>query len=294
MTILVTRDSILAHVRSALEEDIGTGDLTAHLIPETLGYHAQVICREPVVLCGCDWFDAVFHTLDARIRIDWQFREGDRIAANALLCTLEGSARALLTGERTALNFLQTLSGTATLARQYADQVNGTGVRLLDTRKTIPGLRLEQKYAVACGGCANHRVGLFDAILIKENHILAVGGIGPAIAAARRQHPGFPVQIEVENLAELAMALDYRPERILLDNFAVPLLREAVALNAGRARLEASGGITLDNLRAVAETGVDDISLGSLTKDVRACDLSMRFSASHTAPDWSPGGSASA
>lgn len=263
-------------VRDALAEDVGSGDLTATLLPEAQQAQAQIITREAGVLCGRAWLDTVFGLLDPGIRVHWERADGERVAPGDQLCTLVGGIRGLLTGERTALNYLQTLSGTASRARRYADAVAGLPVRILDTRKTIPGLRLQQKYAVACGGCHNHRMGLYDAILIKENHIAAAGSIPAALAAARAITPQVAVEIEVESLAGLTEALAAGASRILLDNFSLDLLRQAVALNAGRARLEASGGIGLDTIRAVAETGVDDISVGGLTKHVRALDLSMR------------------
>ena len=264
-------------VALALAEDIGGGDLTAALIPEDAQAEATVISRENAILCGAAWFDAVFRQLDSRIVIDWQAADGDRIAPDQLLCTLRGSARALLTGERTALNFLQLLSGTATLARRYADAVAGTRATILDTRKTLPGLRLAQKYAVRCGGCRNHRIGLFDAVLIKENHIMAAGSIGEAIAVARRLHPDVTVEVEVENLAELAEALMAQPDIVMLDNFDLATMAEAVNITGGRVKLEASGNVNFETVRPIAETGVDYISIGGLTKDVRAVDLSMRF-----------------
>ena len=264
-------------VRDALAEDVGSGDITAALLPEGQRARGQVITRESGVLCGRAWFDWVFRLLDLSIRVDWEAVDGQRIAAGQRLCTLTGGIRGLLTGERTALNYLQTLTGTASRARRYADAVAGLPVRVLDTRKTIPGLRLQQKYAVACGGCHNHRMGLYDAVLIKENHILAAGSVAAALATARSVAPGVPVEIEVESIDELAEALAAGAQRILLDNFPLGRLREAVSVNAGRARLEASGGIGLDGIRAVAETGVDDISVGGLTKNVRALDLSMRI-----------------
>jgi nicotinate-nucleotide pyrophosphorylase (carboxylating) len=264
-------------VALALAEDVGGGDLTAALIPEQAQAEATVISRENAVLCGVAWFDAVFHQLDSRIQIDWQATDGDRIEPNQRLCTLRGPARALLTGERTALNFLQMLSGAATLARHYADAVAGTGATILDTRKTLPGLRLAQKYAVRCGGCQNHRIGLFDAVLIKENHIMAAGSISNAIAAARRLHPGVTVEVEVETLAELDEALAARPDIVMLDNFDLATMAEAVKITNKRLKLEASGNVNFDTVRPIAETGVDYISIGGLTKDVRAVDLSMRF-----------------
>jgi nicotinate-nucleotide pyrophosphorylase (carboxylating) len=264
-------------VALALAEDVGGGDLTAALIPEDAQAEAAVVSREHAVLCGAAWFDAVFHQLDPRIRIEWRAADSDRVEPDQLLCTLRGPARALLTGERTALNFLQALSGVATLARRYADLVAGTGATILDTRKTLPGLRLAQKYAVRCGGCQNHRIGLFDAVLIKENHIMAAGSITNAIATARHLHPGVTVEVEVENLAELNEALAARPDIVMLDNFDLATLAEAVRITAKRVKLEASGNVTTTTVRAIAETGVDYISIGGLTKDVRAVDLSMRF-----------------
>ena len=264
-------------VALALAEDVGSGDLTAALIPETAEAEATVISRESAVLCGAAWFDAVFQQLDPRIRIDWRAADGDRIEPDQLLCTLHGPARALLTGERTALNFLQLLSGTATLARRFADAVAGTGATILDTRKTLPGLRLAQKYAVRCGGCQNHRIGLFDAVLIKENHIMAAGAISNAIAAARRLHPHVTVEVEVENLEELQEALAARPDIVMLDNFALTAMTEAVKLADRQVKLEASGNVNFATVRQIAETGVDYISIGGLTKDVQAVDLSMRF-----------------
>ena len=264
-------------VALALAEDIGNGDLTAALIPESTQAEATVISREYAVLCGSAWFDAVFRQLDPRIHVGWQAADGDRIAPDQLLCTLRGPARPLLTGERTALNFLQLLSGVATLARRFADAVAGSGATILDTRKTLPGLRLAQKYAVRCGGCQNHRIGLFDAVLIKENHIMAAGSISEAIATARRLHPGVTVEVEVENLAELQEALVAQPDIVMLDNFDLAAMREAVRITAHQLKLEASGNVNFDTVRQIAATGVDYISIGGLTKDVRAVDLSMRF-----------------
>ena len=277
MRLEAIEHQIQSTVRRALMEDIGSGDVTAALIPEDALATATVICRESAVLCGAAWFDAVFDELDERIRIEWQVHDGDRVQADQILCSLRGPARALLTGERAALNLLQTLSGTATLAARYAEAVAGTHVRVLDTRKTLPGLRIEQKYAVRIGGCHNHRMGLYDAILVKENHIAAAGSIGTAVKRARELNSHLQLEVEVENLDELQQGLAAGADILLLDNFTLDSLRQAVSLNAGRAKLEASGGVTLDNVRAIAETGVDYISTGSLTKDVKAIDLSMRF-----------------
>lgn len=264
-------------VALALAEDIGDGDLTSALIPAFTQAEATVISRENAVLCGTAWFDAVFRQIDPNISIHWQAADSERIAPSQLLCTLQGPAHALLTGERTALNFLQLLSGTATLARRYADAVAGTNATILDTRKTLPGLRLAQKYAVLCGGCQNHRIGLFDAVLIKENHIMAAGSISNAIATARRLHPNITVEVEVETLTELAEALIAQPDVVMLDNFDLATMTEAVRITDKRLKLEASGNVNLDTVRPIAETGVDYISIGGLTKDVRAVDLSMRF-----------------
>ena len=264
-------------VALALKEDVGTGDITAGLISPDCEKRARVITREAGILCGTQFVDGVFRALDPQLEITWHRQDGDPLAADDLLFTVAGNARAILTGERAALNFLQLLSGTASLAGRYASEVAGTGARLLDTRKTVPGLRQAQKYAVACGGCHNHRIGLFDAFLIKENHIEACGGIAPAIARARELAPGKPVEVEVENLPEMQQAIDAGADRIMLDNFDVEALCEAVALNAGRSELEASGNIGLHNLRRVAESGVDFISIGALTKTVAPLDLSMRL-----------------
>ena len=277
--LLETLDEPLLHtVREALAEDIGSGDITGRLIPADTTARATVISREAAVLCGMGWFNAVFAELDDRIRIDWEIHDGHPVEQGQLICTLTGPARPILAGERTALNFLQTLSATATLARRYADRVAGLPVRILDTRKTLPGLRLAQKYAVRTGGCHNHRTGLYDGILIKENHLAAAGSIQQAVDSARRNNPGMPVEIEVETMQQITLALEAGAERLLLDNFSLESLRAAVRKVAGRAELEASGGISLDNVREVAETGVDYISIGSLTKNVQATDLSMIFS----------------
>lgn len=268
---------IASQVRLALLEDVGAQDVTADLIPVDTQAHARLISREAATLCGRDWFAEVFAQLDTAIRIDWHAADGDRIASNDTVCTLHGPARPLLTGERTAMNFLQTLSATATLSSRYADAVAGLPVKVLDTRKTLPGWRMAQKYAVVCGGCHNHRFGLFDGILIKENHIRAAGSIADAVAQARTLHPSMTIEVEVENMDELQQALTAGADIVLLDNFDLPLLRQAVAINRGRVQLEASGGVSLETIRDIAETGVDRISVGALTKDIRAVDLSLRF-----------------
>jgi len=263
-------------ITAYLQEDIGTGDITAAIIPEEVQAEAIVMTREAMVVCGQPWFNAVFMALDGDTRIVWHVAEGESVAAGTTLCDLDGSARALLTGERTALNLLQTLSATATVARQYADAVAGTGCKVLDTRKTIPGLRNAQKYAVACGGCHNHRMGLYDGVLIKENHIIAAGSIAKAVHLARKR-TNVTVEVEVESLVEFQEAVAAKPDRIMLDNFTLDEMQSAVALNYGNIALEVSGNITLENIRSVAETGVDYISVGALTKHVRAIDLSMRI-----------------
>jgi len=269
---------IAANVAAALAEDVGSGDHTARLVPAAAGAQASVISRCDAVVCGAPWFDACFHQLDAQAEIAWNVGEGARVSAGQALCTVRGAARALLTAERTALNFLQLLSAVATATRSYVDAIAGTRARIVDTRKTLPGLRVAEKYAVRVGGGLNHRLGLYDGILIKENHVAAAGGIGAAMReAARGAPPGIRVQIEVENLDQLREALAAGAKMILLDNMDPGMLRDAVRITAGRAELEASGGITLDNVRAIAETGVDRISIGSLTKDIKAVDLSMRF-----------------
>jgi nicotinate-nucleotide pyrophosphorylase (carboxylating) len=274
---------MLAHditesVRRALVEDVGSGDLTASLIAPDSVSRASVICRQAAVLCGCAWFDDVFRQLDPRVAIAWTLQDGDSVLPGQTLCTLHGPARALLTGERTALNFLQTLSGTASLTRRYVEAVRGTAAVILDTRKTLPGLRLAQKYAVTCGGGQNHRMGLYDAILIKENHLHACGSVAAALTAARNlAGADVLIEIEVENLQQLQEALAAGAQRLLLDNFDPAGLRQAVVETRGRAQLEASGGITLENVRAIAETGIDFISVGGLTKNLSAIDLSMRF-----------------
>lgn len=274
----LTDTDIADNVRAALAEDIGSGDITAALIAADTRAQARVITREDGVLCGRAWVDEVFRQVDADSQLDWHAEDGQQIEAGATLFEVRGLARSLLTAERAALNFLQLLSGTATRCHHYASLVAGTGVRLLDTRKTIPGLRRAQKYAVRCGGCHNHRIGLYDAFLIKENHISACGGIAAAVREARQIAPGKPVEVEVENLEELRQATEAGADRVMLDNFSLEDMRQAVALVARRLELEASGNITERNLREVAETGVDFISIGALTKDCKALDLSMRLS----------------
>jgi nicotinate-nucleotide pyrophosphorylase (carboxylating) len=263
-------------VERALAEDIGSGDVTADLLAADALASARVITREAGVLAGQAWFDTCFHTLDADVKIEWQSHDGASIAANETLCTLRGHSRALVGGERCALNFLQTLSGTATATAMYVDAVRGTRTIILDTRKTLPGLRLAQKYAVRCGGARNHRIGLFDAILIKENHIAAAGSLSAAVAAARSRHPHLLLEVEVENFEELHAALAAGVDRIMLDEFSLDEIRRAVTEVAGRVPLEVSGSITLEILPSLAATGVDYISIGALTKHVRALDLSMR------------------
>lgn len=278
LTLAELGAEIEANARRALSEDIGSGDITAQLIPAERLAHARVITRDAAVICGSAWVDAVFRQLDPRVAVHWQVADGERVAPNQPLFSLEGPARALLSGERSALNFLQTLSAVATRCRHFADLVEGTGVKLLDTRKTLPGLRLAQKYAVTQGGCHNHRIGLYDAFLIKENHIAACGGIAQAISAAHDIAPGKPVEVEVESLDELQQALEAGADIVMLDELSLEDMRTAVGITAGRAMLEASGGINETTLRTIAETGVDYISIGSLTKDVKAVDLSMRLS----------------
>jgi nicotinate-nucleotide pyrophosphorylase (carboxylating) len=282
------QQDIRCAVRAALLEDLGqalttldqpdaSADITAQLIPADRLASARVITREAGVFCGQPWVDEVFVQLGGEVKVEWLVQDGERLSPNQELFRLHGPARVLLTGERNALNFVQTLSGVATLTARYVAELAGTYCRLLDTRKTLPGLRTAQKYAVTCGGGKNHRIGLFDAYLIKENHILACGGINEAISEARRLNPGKPVEVEVESLAELEQALMASADIVMLDNFDVPMMREAVALNRGRAKLEVSGNVTLDTLAEYAATGVDFISVGALTKHVRALDLSMRF-----------------
>ena len=273
-----------ACVERALAEDVGSGDITARLVPETAEAQAVILAREPAVICGQPWFEHVFRKLDPSVQVSWDLAEGATMRADQRVGVVRGPARAVLTGERTALNFLQTLSGTATTVRRYVERIRGTPVKIVDTRKTVPGLRSAQKYAVVCGGGANHRHGLYDAILIKENHIAAAGGIKPAIERARALKAGVPLMLEAENLVEVQAGLDANVDLLLLDDFPTHLLSKAVAMardyrryNKARTVLEASGGVNLNNVRAIADTGVDRISIGSMTKHVQAVDLSMRF-----------------
>ncbi len=272
---------IASVVATALAEDLGDGDLTASLIDPATRATAHVLAREPATLCGCAWFDEAFRQIDRSVTVAWRAGDSDSVAADAVICEIQGPARSIVTGERTALNFLQTLSGTATATRVFADLLAGTATRVLDTRKTLPGLRRAQKYAVRCGGGENHRIGLFDAILIKENHIAAVGSIRAAVDEAKRRSPNVPLEVEVENLTELAEALATQADRIMLDDFSLDDMRKAVALRnahrGNRQELEASGSVNIDTLRSIATTGVDFVSIGALTKHVRAIDFSMRF-----------------
>ncbi|MCH8307928.1 MAG: carboxylating nicotinate-nucleotide diphosphorylase [Proteobacteria bacterium] len=271
---------IRATVARVIREDIGDGDLTAELIPASATIDATIITRDRMTMAGRPWVDEVYRQIDPRVVLDWRLEDGEMAEADTTICSLHGPARPILSGERAALNLLQTLSATATVTAAYVQAAAGTACRILDTRKTLPGLRLAQKYAVRCGGACNHRVGLFDAILIKENHITSAGGIAVAIAAARKLHANMPVEVEVESIAELREALSAKAERLLLDNFSLELLQEAVAINRAEgdppAELEASGGLMIEEITAVAKTGVDYISVGALTKNIRAIDLSMR------------------
>lgn len=271
-----TEASLRDDVQRALREDLGSGDASAALLPPGLR-KARLIARQDAILAGSAWFDACFAALDASVTIAWTACDGERIAGGATLCDIAGEAAALVSAERCALNFLQTLSATATQTRRFVDAVAGTGAIILDTRKTLPGLRFAQKYAVRCGGGSNHRIGLFDAVMIKENHVIACGSIGAAVQRARTRSPGLPIIVETENLDELGQALEARPERILLDEFSLDDMRQAVRLAAGRCPLEASGGVDLDSIRAIGETGVQYISVGALTKNVQAIDLSLRL-----------------
>ena len=274
---MLTQTDINPIVKLALDEDIGSGDITAALVSRGDAAHATVITREAGVLCGTQFVDAVFASLDPEVKVIWKKADGDMLIANDVLFTLEGNARSILTGERAALNFLQMLSGTASYSASLASIIEGTKAKLLDTRKTIPGFRNAQKYAVTCGGCFNHRIGLFDAFLIKENHIAACGGIQQAVEQARQNAPGKPVEVEVENLDELEQALSAGADRIMLDNVTLDNMRKAVSITEGKAELEASGNVTEETLRGIAETGVDFISIGALTKVITPLDLSMRL-----------------
>ncbi len=269
--------TICEDVTRALHEDIGEGDLTAALIPEHQQCVASVISREAATISGRAWFDEVFRQLDPRIEVNWHVADGDQVKAEQQLCTLQGPARTILSGERCGLNFLQTLSATATLTQRYAAAVADTGCKILDTRKTLPGLRLAQKYAVTCGGGHNHRIGLYDMVLIKENHIMAAGSIGVAVAQARKLFPKVKVEVEVETLEELGQAIKSSADIIMLDNMDNATMKKAVSITDKRCQLEASGGVNLETISAIAQTGVDFISVGLLTKDIKAVDLSMRF-----------------
>lgn len=264
-------------VANALKEDIKEGDLTADLIPEEIQAVANIYCREQAVICGRPWFDEVFRQIDEKAQVIWHCEEGDKVETNQLICEIKGCARHILTAERTALNFLQTLSATASVTHSYVKHLQGSSTKLLDTRKTLPGLRLAQKYAVACGGGNNHRIGLYDAILIKENHIIAAGGIAEAVGIAKFKHPGKTVEVETENLDEVNQALEGGADIIMLDNFSLEMMHEAVSLVNGRAKLEVSGNVEIDQLTTLATTNVDFISTGAITKHVKAVDLSMRF-----------------
>jgi nicotinate-nucleotide pyrophosphorylase (carboxylating) len=268
---------IAADIERAFAEDLGTGDATAGLLPAGSTAHATLTCRTAAIIAGTAWFDACFRRLQPDVQIEWLVGDGEPVNADTVICRLSGDARSLVTAERSALNFLQLLSATATVTAAYVAAVAGTSTRVLDTRKTIPGLRVAQKYAVRCGGGHNQRMGLYDAIMIKENHIIAAGSIAAAVLAARQLHPQLMVEVEVETLTELSQALDAGADRVMLDNFELPLMREAVQLTAGRVPLEASGNIELDTIRDFARTGVDFISVGALTKHVRAVDLSLRL-----------------
>jgi nicotinate-nucleotide pyrophosphorylase (carboxylating) len=273
--MVIDQKEIIANVKTALNEDVGSGDITAELIPVDTTASATLITREHATLAGCVWFAEVFNQLDPNVKIEWQVKDGDAVTPNQTLCQIDGSARSILTGERTAINFLQTLSATATAVASFVGLINDTETKILDTRKTIPGLRLAQKYAVTCGGGINHRIGLYDAILIKENHIITAGSIGKAIEMAKQKN--VPVEVEVESLQELEEALEAKPDQILLDNFNISELIKAVSITDGRAKLEASGNVDKQSIRSIAETGVDYISIGALTKHIQAIDFSMRI-----------------
>ena len=278
MERLVIEDSVvLENVNQALREDVGTGDITADLIDESTQLNARVITREHAVIAGQRWVNAVYSSLDKNVVISWNVKDGDKVEPNQTLFTISGPARSILTGERSALNFLQLLSATATITNQYVERISHTSCRLLDTRKTIPGLRMAQKYAVTCGGGKNHRIGLYDAFLIKENHIAACGGIRNAVENAKKSHPNCPIEVEVENLDELDQAQKAGANIIMLDNFTPELMKKAVQVRAKGVKFEASGNVNLETISSIAETGVDFISVGALTKNIKAIDLSMRY-----------------
>ena len=275
-------NNISEQVKRALEEDIGSGDVTADLIPSANQSKASVVCRDNAIFSGRAWFDEVFNQIDPAVKINWHFKDGDRIAAGSILCDLSGNARAILSGERAALNFVQTLSATATQTNRFVEAIKGTKAKILDTRKTIPNLRNAQKYAVLCGGGKNHRIGLYDMVLIKENHIMAAGSISAAVKQAKKRHPDLKIEVEAETLDEFREATIAGADIVMLDNFELDIMRQAVEENNVSARkviLEASGGVNLSTVRAIAETGVDYISVGEITKDIKAIDLSMRFKA---------------
>ena len=275
---LVISDSVvIENVTNALREDVGSGDITAGLIDESTQLNARVITREHAVIAGQRWVNAVYSSLDKTVVICWNVKDGDKVEPNQTLFTISGPARSILTGERTALNFLQLLSATATITNQYVERISHTSCRLLDTRKTIPGLRMAQKYAVTCGGGKNHRIGLYDAFLIKENHIAACGGITNAVENAKKSHPNCPIEVEVENLEELDQAQQAGANIIMLDNFTPELMKKAVTIRAKEVKFEASGNVNLETISCIAETGVDFISVGALTKNIKAIDLSMRY-----------------
>jgi len=280
MADIIFFEDLKQNVKLSLKEDIGGGDLTASLIPENNNSTAKIIAKEDAIVCGRPWFDAVFQEINQDIKINWIVKEGNKVAKNTVICELKGSSSSLLTAERSALNFLQTLSATATITATFVEQLKNTKTKLLDTRKTLPGLRLAQKYAVKCGGGTNHRVGLYDAILIKENHIMAAGNIAKAVATAKKLHPNVKIEVETENLNELHQALEAKADIIMLDNFSTPLIVEAVAINKqhkNKSKLEASGNIEINRLAELATTGVDFISTGAITKNIQAIDYSMRF-----------------
>ena len=268
---------IINQAANALDEDVGSGDISAELIDADTLLDTELLVREDAILCGCQWFDEVFRQCDERINVQWHARDGDQLTANTVVCEVSGPARGMLTAERSAINFLQTLSGTATLTRSYVDKIKHTGCKILDTRKTIPQLRFGQKYAVACGGGSNHRIGLFDAFLIKENHLAASGSIAKTVSRARQVHPEKLLEVEIENLAQLQQAIDAGADRVLLDNFSFAEMKQAVELNDGRIELEASGNVDLESVVEIATTGVDYVSIGALTKNLRAIDFSLRY-----------------